>query len=77
MTGLSTVEFTWAPAAGQANVAIWYTDENRIVRHLSTAAGSSPGATLAAALAATTYPSARATLIRNQPALLPVMAKES
>lgn len=71
VTGLSTVEYAWTPAAGQANVAIWYSDENRIVRHLSTAAGGSPEAALAAALAATTDPAARATLIRNAPALVP------
>lgn len=71
VTGLSTVEYAWTPAAGQANVAIWYSDENRIVRHLSTAAGGSPEATLAAALAATTDPAARATLIRNAPMLVP------
>ncbi len=71
VTGLSTVEYAWTPAAGQANVAIWYSDENRIVRHLGTAANGSPEATLAAALAATTDPAARATLIRNAPALVP------
>jgi hypothetical protein len=71
VTGLSTVEFTWTPATGQANVAIYYSDENRIVKHLSTGAGGSPEAALAAALATTTDPAARATLIRNQPALVP------
>jgi len=71
VTGLSTVEYSWTPAAGQANVAIWYSDENRIVRHMSTAAGGSPEAALAAALDATVDPAARATLIRNQPALVP------
>ena len=71
VTGLSTVEFSWTPAAGQANVAIWYSDENRVMRHLSTVAAGSPEAVLSAALAATTDPSARATLIRNQPALVP------
>lgn len=71
VTGLSTVEYAWTPAAGQAHVAIWYSDENRIVQHLGTAANGSPGAALAAALAATTDPAARATLIRNAPALVP------
>lgn len=71
VTGLSTVEYAWTPAPGQANVAIWYTDENRIVGHMSTAAGGSPEAALASALAATTDPAARATLIRNAPALVP------
>lgn len=71
VTGLSTVEYAWTPAPGQANVAIWYSDENRIVRHLGTAAGGTPEAALAAALAATTDPAARATLIRNAPALVP------
>lgn len=71
VTGLSTVEYAWTPAPGQANVAIWYSDENRIVRHLGSAAGGSPEAALAAALAATTDPAARATLIRNAPALVP------
>lgn len=71
VTGLSTVEYAWTPAAGQANVAIWYSDENRIVRHLGTAAGGSPEAALATALAVTTDPAARATLIRNAPALVP------
>lgn len=71
VTGLSSVEFSWTPSADQANVAIWYSDENRVVRHLITAAAGSPEAALASALAATTDPAARATLIRNQPALVP------
>lgn len=71
VTGLSSVEFTWTPAAGQANVAIYYSDENRIVRHLGTQPAGSPEALLAASLAAATDLAARATLIRSQPALVP------
>jgi hypothetical protein len=71
VTGLSSVEYSWTPAAGQANVAIWYSDENRLVRHLGTQPAGSAEATLAAALGATSDPAARATLIRSAPALVP------
>ncbi|MBL8702081.1 MAG: hypothetical protein JNK67_27100 [Alphaproteobacteria bacterium] len=34
VTGLATVEYEWAPLAGQANFAVYYTDENRLRAHL-------------------------------------------
>ncbi|MBP6006377.1 MAG: hypothetical protein KA740_01655 [Rhodoferax sp.] len=71
VTGLSTVEYGWTPVAGQANVAIYYTDENRIARHLGSQPAGSASALLAASLATTTDPAARATLIRTQPTLVP------
>jgi hypothetical protein len=69
--GLSMVEHAWTAVAGQAGFAVYYTDENRLVAYIADAAAGSAGATARDALAATTDPAARATILRANPALFP------
>ncbi|HYO44277.1 MAG TPA: hypothetical protein VES19_13860 [Candidatus Limnocylindrales bacterium] len=69
--GLSMVEHAWTAVPGQAGFAVYYTDENRLVAYLAGAAAGSAGAAVRDALAATTDPAARATLLRSNPALFP------
>ena len=67
--GLSMVEYAWDTTPSQANFAVYYTDENRLVASLADAAAGSDAAVLRAALAGTSDPAARATLLRSRPDL--------
>ena len=58
VTGLAMVEHEWAPLAGQANFAVYYSDENRLRAHLK-ATGQ------LALLAGATDAAARATVYRE------------
>ena len=72
VTGLSLVEHTWTPLAGQSNVAVYYTDENRLRAHLESVAASNPASTESSVLTQITAAgdiAARATIYRNNPSL--------
>ena len=64
--GLSMVEYTWNTTPSQANFAVYYTDENRLVASLADAPSGSDAAALRDALAGTSDPAARATLLRSR-----------
>ncbi len=62
VTGLAIVEHEWTPLAGQANFAVYYSDENRLRGHLE-------AADQLALLDGAVDPAARATRYRNNAAL--------
>jgi hypothetical protein len=71
VTGLSMVEYEWTPAADQANFAVYYTDENRLVAHLSREDASAEESVLLVDLRKASDAAARATLLRANPAFFP------
>jgi hypothetical protein len=71
VTGLSMVEYAWTPAAGQANFAVYCTDENRLTAHLGRTDASAEESALLTALQDAADAAARATLLRANPALFP------
>jgi hypothetical protein len=69
--GLSMVEYAWTTVPGQSNWGVYYTDENRLVAYLEGFAAGSVERDLFDTLASITDPAARATELRDKPALFP------
>ncbi|MGH8583584.1 MAG: hypothetical protein ACREWG_12535 [Gammaproteobacteria bacterium] len=70
VTGLAMVEHEWETRPGQANFAVYYTDENRLRAHLQSIAATSPDAVaMLEALGIAADAAERATLFRAKSAL--------